>query len=222
MVSFGLLMLYSASSIMAEEDIALSLELVLRDPPGGLGGDRPGGHDGTQEDADTASWNHPAVAFGAIGIALLLLAAAYALRFGAPSVSARRPGWRPAIRAGQAGPGGLPGIFRDVEAARDQQRKVQPASGGPGGGTPDLRRGGGGPGHGGCAGSDGGGGLFRGRPGVALLRGRGGCWHSSAWRSSSLFLRTAWLAWCSSATPNSRLSPCSIRRAESRRRWRSR
>ena len=76
MVAFGVLILYSASSIMADLNPRYRFELVLRRAPVGLGRGRGGRHDGAEADA-LPQLPDPAVAFGAIGMALILLVAVY-------------------------------------------------------------------------------------------------------------------------------------------------
>ena len=115
------------------------------------------------------------MAFGAIGVAADAAGGGLLRGFGASPVAASwGSGGRAALRAGQAGAGDFPGLFRDVARARHQQSAVHAGSGGPGRRADDPGGGGGGSRHRGGAGGGGRGGLFRGGPGVALLRDRGG------------------------------------------------
>ena len=77
LVSFGLLMLYSASSVMAQEDPRYhsSWYFVIRQVGWAV---LAVAAMMTFKKTAYRKWNHPAVAFGAIGVVLLLLAAAYA------------------------------------------------------------------------------------------------------------------------------------------------
>ena len=111
----ALLILYSASSIMREAGSALRLELAFRASARWSGPRWRWSSMMALKRTDYRKFQNPAVAFGAIGVVLMLLIAVYFLDAKQPPLAAaRRPVRGAAVGTGQACAGGLPGVLRDV------------------------------------------------------------------------------------------------------------
>ncbi len=204
MVSFGLLILYSASSIMAQLDprYGSSWHFVIRQVEWAV---VAMGVMMTLKKTSYRKFNNSAVAFGAIGICLLLLVAVYFvdathhrwLRLGGPVGVQPSELAKPALVVFLA-------FFVAWRGARHQQHPVHAGSGGAGGRAGAVRGGGGRPGNGGGAGAGGGHGVSSWRAWSGAIAPSSPASRSSAWESSFTAMPTAWRAWCVSSIRSSR------------------
>ncbi len=221
MMSFGVLILYSASSIIARLDPRYNLELAFRGPPTGMGCAGAVGLMMALKKVHYRNLQTPAaVAFGAIGVAMMLLFAVYILdgehhrwlRLGGPlrvQPSENRPNPHFVV---------FLAFFVTWRGRAINNPRVHAGSGCSGGRLDYFRSSGGLFGNCRCAGRRGDdAGLLRRRLGVALLLHRCGdrCW---VWASAFSSRRnlTAWGVLCVFSIPISRLPPSSITKAASR------
>ena len=184
LVALGLVILYSASSIMATVDprfgwswhfvsrqvgwaiVSVGIMMALKRTP-------------------YRNLNNPALAFGAIGVSPAAARRGLLPRR-PPPLAPDRPRRRAAVGACQAGPGRLPRVLRGLARAGDQPCAAYPRSRGARRRLRDLRGGGCRFGNGFRVGFRRDDGLFRRRPGVAVLRDSGRRSRCSAWVCRSI------------------------------------